>query len=128
MAEVYYFGCWEQAGHHMRDSSRRSISQHEAARLGIPSDHDLDGGPMFLPQPERKGIGMLTYLPACNVTVLAWWGSPWDQRGAVNAAVLVRGQHDADAVWQAFEVAYPSLAPKLQRPTLLRSSTTQERK
>lgn len=118
MSEVYYFGCQNQAGHHLRDRTGRSIGDHDSVRLRIPRDFDLDGGPLFLPFPERKGQGAITYLPACDITVLAWWGNPWDSRGAVNTAVLMRGKHDYDSVWRAFEEAFPSLAPKLPRPQL----------
>lgn len=96
MKEVFYFGCNEQSGHHLIDRHGRHIGHHDAERFRIPRDHDLDGGPMFLPDPEKVGTGALTYLPACDVTVLAWWGSPWDKRGKVNTAVLVRGKLDAD--------------------------------
>lgn len=121
MIEVYYFGCWEQAGHHLRDRSGRSIGDHESTRLRIPRDFDLDGGPLFLPHPERVGRGAVTYLPACNVTVLAWWGSPWDKRGAVNSAVILRGRHDADGAWTAFTEAFPRLASQLMKPETLPS-------
>lgn len=117
--EVYYFGCKDRAGHYLIDRSHRSLGHHDANRLNIPRDHDLDGGPMFLPHPEKVGSGALTYLPACDLTVLAWWGNPWDKRGAVNTAVMVRGHHDADAVWAAFEQQFPHVAPKLTRPELI---------
>lgn len=126
MAEVYYFGCWGKAGHHLRDASKHSLGQHESDRLRIPRDFDLDGGPVFLPHPERVGSGALTYLPACNITVLAWWGSPWDKRGAVNSAILVRGQHDADAAWEAFQERFPQLSVALQKPTMAALSTRKQ--
>lgn len=116
MSEVYYFGCKDRAGHYLHDSSLRLV--RDPRKLRIPSEHDLDGGPMFLPHPEKKGSGALTYLPACDITVLAWWGNPWDSRGAVNTAVLVRGKHDAEAVWTAFTKECPYLAAKLERPNV----------
>lgn len=119
MAEVYYFGCDGQAGHHLRATSGwRTLSSHDAQRLRVPADHALDGGAAFLPYPEKKGVGALTYCPANDLTVLAWWGNPWDERGAVNNAVMVRGQHDFDSLWSAFEKAFPNIAPKLSKPTI----------
>lgn len=112
--EVYFFGCWNESGHHLWDVRRGHVRNPE--RLRIPADTDLDGGPMFLP-PERLGDGALTYLPACNVTILAWWGSPWDGRGKVNNAIVARGFHSDDEVWVAFERLYPSLAA-LSRPNV----------
>lgn len=125
MAEVYYFGCNERAGHHLHRAGHwRTIDYHEAQTMRVPSAEAMDGGAIFLPYPEQRGLGALTYLPANDLTVLAWWGSPWDSRGAVNTAVMVRGQHDVDAVWAAFEQAFPLIAPKLSRPEVASSSTT----
>jgi hypothetical protein len=119
MGEVYFFGCLGQAGHYLHRARHwRTLDHHEAKQMRVPSDHALDGSAIFLPFPELKGNGALTYLPANDLTVLAWWGSPWDGRGAVNSAILVRGRHDVDAVWQAFEKAFPEFAPKMPRPTV----------
>ncbi len=119
MAEqVYYFGCWEEPGHHFWASSGRLVSNREQALL--PRSHHLDGTELFLPSPEREGQGALTYLPALDLTVLAWWGgNPWDSRGAVNQAVMVRGNHDADSVWQVFCAEFPVLSAQLKRPSLI---------
>jgi hypothetical protein len=115
MSEVYFFGCWGDAGHHLRDPLKRMVRDPD--RIRIPSDRVLDGGPMFLPPVQQK-IGALTYLPACDITVLAWWGNPWDTRGGVNNAVLVRGQHTLDSAWAAFEEEIPTLAAKLTKPNV----------
>lgn len=111
MDNVYFFGCNEQSGHHLYPRVDFNTQLYHVSRA-------IDGCPMLLP-PESIGAGALTYLPAIDMTDLAWWGSPWDSRPGVNNHVLVRGQHDADAVWKAFEVAFPRLAQKLQRPSVV---------
>lgn len=125
MAEVYFFGCLGRAGHFLHRAGHwRTLDYHEAQKMRVPSDSALDGGASFLPLPECRGEGALTYLPANDLTVLAWWGSPWDNRGAVNSAVMVRGKHDADAVWSAFEQAFPEFAPKIERPRIASATGT----
>lgn len=119
MAEVYYFGCKDRAGHHLHASSGRSVSYHDAPRLRVPCM--MDGDAAFLPYPEKIGEGALTYLPANDLTILAWWGNPWDSRPGVNNSVMVRGRHDLDAVWSVFEQTFHDLAPKLKKPNVNRT-------
>ena len=86
-------------------------------RLRIPSPRDLDCSSMLLP-PENVGAGSLTYLPACNITVLAWWGSPFDARPGANNAILIRGQFSLNSLWHEFTKSFPTLAPKLECPVV----------
>ena len=116
MSEVYFFGCWNASGHFLRDQAKQLV--RDAKRLRIPSDIVLDGGPMFLP-PEKVGTGALTYLPACDITLLAWWGNPFDTRPGTNNAILIRGAYGRDSMWHEFSQAFPTLAPKLERPIVL---------
>jgi len=85
----------------------------------IPRPHQLDGGQLFLPRLERKGDACLTYLPAPDRTVLAWWGSPFDERGAVNSAIITEGNVSAEECWQRFVDQFSDLA-QLPKPNLLR--------
>ena len=116
MSEIYYFGCWGRAGHFLFDPSKQEPRGQNYYLL--PRAEDIDASPMFLPHPERKGAGALTYLPAIDLTILAWWGNPWDNRGKVNSAVLLRGRHDVDLVWSEFQMAFLSLAAQLTKPAV----------
>ena len=118
---VFFFGCNEQTGHHLISGQMgMSVRDFECDRYMIPKDHHLDGTFIFLPRPERKGEGALTYLPGTDRTVLAWWGSPFDARGAVNNAIIVFGKATVDEVWAKFTARYPRLAQLLPRPTIVR--------
>ena len=120
---VLFFGCNEQAGHHLIGPSGYSVRDFEADRLMVPHDHQLDGSCIFLPRPEVAGNGAVTYLPATDWTILAWWGSPFDKRGAVNNAIIVSGKVRAEECWRLFAAAFPTLASKLMMPRIVAEST-----
>lgn len=115
---IVFWGCNLGAGHYLWRDDHDTWLDFDAERLGLPTPSQLDATRLFLPRPEQKGEGMLTYLPAPNLTVLAWWGSPFDKRGAVNSAVIVGGKLGAYEVWAAFEQRFPRLAPQVPKPTL----------
>ncbi len=116
---IVYFGCWGRAGHFMHSPGRQYLSDQEIKRNGIPTAAQLDGGRLFLPYPEKVGTGAVTYLPAPNLTVLAWWGNnPWDQRGAVNQAVITSGELGKTEMWKRFVRYFPELSEKLNQPLI----------
>jgi len=118
---IAYFGCWGEAGHYLWAPGKQRLWD----RNEWPRDYHLDGGILFLPLPERAGYGAITFLPVPGITVLAWWGSPWDKRRAVNSAVMVRGNVPAlDAIWAAFAKSFPELAAQLQKPVLLETANS----
>lgn len=113
-----YFGCWDAAGHYLWTPNKHGLTRHDADRMLIPTAGTLDGSLLFLPRPEKKGTGSLTYLPAPNRTILAWWGSPWDNRGAVNAAFITNGDLGETAMWQRFIRHFPDLSTEIKQPTI----------
>ncbi len=113
---IVYFGCWNEAGHFLWEPGRRSLRDYDADKMFIPTASQLDGTKLFLPSPEKVGTGSLTFLPAPNLTILAWWGNPWDKRGAVNSAIITNGNLDETEMWQRFAGYFPELAEKLTRP------------
>lgn len=114
---IAYFGCWDGPGHFLRMPGK--YDPLHSQRDVLPTTAHLDGSILFLPRPEKVGIGAITYLPAPHLTILAWWGSPFDTRGAVNSAVIVSGHvQSLDAIWASFEKHFPELAAKLSRPEI----------
>lgn len=113
-----YFGCWNEAGHFLWGPGQRSLYDHQIREMVIPTPGDLDGSLLFLPRPEKTGTGCVTYLPAINRSILAWWGSPWDKRGAVNAAFITNGDVGAVAMWQRFARYFPELSAAIDQPTV----------
>lgn len=117
---LLYFGCWGQAGHYLFDRNKRSI--YDSRAEGLPFNHEaLDGSSVFLPNPERRGIGALTHVVRGDdaYTVFAWWGSPFDTRGRVNAAIIASGWDSADELWRRFSIVYEPLAKLLSKPIIL---------
>lgn len=102
-----YFGCWKEPGHYLWVPPGRRASRLEERDYLAPKE--LDCNLIFLP-PEVVGCGALTLLPGCRKTVLAWWGSPYDRRGKVNSAIIVRGIiANPVTVWQSFRTLFPEL-------------------
>lgn len=120
-ARLWFFGCRDQAGHYLTAPNGQGVRDFEADNLNIPRAAELDGSVIFLPFPEIIGRGALTYLPANDRTVLAWWGSPWDSRGKVNNALIGAGYMTADALWQHAAQQMPSLMARLAMPTIMRA-------
>ena len=114
---IVYFGCWDRPGHFLWNQNKQWVSDRDIERLLLPTAGTLDGSRLFLPYPEKVGAGAVTYLPAPDRTVLAWWGlNLWDQRGAVNSAIITNGNLDQTEMWQRFAGYFPELAEKLTRP------------
>ena len=114
-----YFGCLRKPGHHLFRPDGRSMSGFEARSERWPEPSSLDANPLLLPIQEQAGRAICTYLPAINVTVLAWWGSPFDSRPKVNSAVLIRGLYSGPQVWEHFCSAFRELAEELTPPEIV---------
>jgi hypothetical protein len=117
---IVYFGCWRQAGHFLwlPGWDRTSTRDFEIERLKIPKETQLDASILFLPRPEQKGMGMATYLPAPDRTVFAWWGSPFDNRGQVNSALIVEGKKGFDETWELFRAKFPDPENRISKPMI----------
>ena len=114
---VVYFGCWGQAGHFLFLPNGQHVYDYEIRTMSLPTAAQLDASKLFLPQPEKVGTGAVTYLPAIDRSILAWWGNnPWDKRGAVNSAIITNGNLVSTEVWQQFTKHFPDLSAKLAVP------------
>ncbi len=113
---IFYFGCWDRPGHFLWAPDKRYLSDSDIRRLSLPTAAALDGSRLFLPRPEKKGTGTRTYLPAPHLTILAWWGNPWDSRGAVNSAIIAEGKLSATGIWRVFTRYFPELSAQLAVP------------
>ena len=114
---IVYFGCWGQAGHFLWLPNRQHAYDHEIREMVLPTAAQLDASKLFLPRPEKVGTGTITYLPALNRTILAWWGNnPWDKRGKVNSAIITNGNLGEIELWQRFVRYFPDLSAKLAVP------------
>lgn len=114
---ILFFGCINRAGHYLWLPNLNKISESEAHNMKVPTARQLDNTCFFLPRPEKVGTSQLTYLPAPDLSVLAWWGNnPWDKRGAVNSAIITNGELGTVAMWQRFVRYFPDLSVELSVP------------
>lgn len=115
--DTAFFGCWNQAGHYLRDEKGTLI--YNAHLVGLPKPEDLDGSHLFLPYPEVIGHGHLTYLPALDLSVMSWWNRVFDTRGKVNSHIMVRGHiESAGTMWRVFVNRYPEVARNHEVPII----------
>lgn len=110
--KIFYFGCWGSPGHFLWANGRRWAERSD--ECPFKPEH-LDGS-ILLPRPEKVGTGALTFVRGW--TVLAWWGSPWDKRPAVNCAITIKGKLEFESLWNAFVGQFPELAAHIQPPTI----------
>lgn len=120
---IFYFGCWDKPGHFLYRPTREMVRDDRCAQLQIPAPAQLDATVLFLPQPERVAFGARTYLPAPNCTILAWWGNPWDSRGAVNNAIILRDHATIDEIWDLFIEHFSGIAAAISRPEIVSRPT-----
>jgi hypothetical protein len=114
---VYYFGCWDQAGHYLVDPSGRNVSQ---AGPFTPSNLDVTFPPrMSKPghsvssrSVEDETIVVLEHWQGW--TVLAMWDRSIDTRGASNAAFIAEGKHTHDEMWELARRYYPKIVARLK--------------
>lgn len=115
---ILHFGCRGKPGHYLTYPNGQSVRDFDCDRIGSPKPSDLDASPLFLP-PERPGDGAITYLPAMDRTVLAWWDRTFDERGKCNMAIIVSGKATAEECWRRFSGRFADLAPKLKMPKVV---------
>ena len=113
---MYYFGCWDQAGHYLDEPSGQNV--HAA---GPFTDSNLDG--TFPPKIHKPGgnygeciedetIAVLAHWRGW--TVLAMWDRSIDTRGASNAAFVAEGEHTHAEMWELARQRYPQIVARLK--------------
>lgn len=115
-----FFGCWGNAGHYLFYPDKTHPREEEALARGFPVHH-LDGSTVFLPHPEIKGHGRLTYLPAPDIHILSWWNSVYDTRGAVNSHFMYKATSGNLSIWNAWHAFchfFPDIAKDHTKPII----------
>lgn len=132
---AYYFGCWQQPGHHLYHVGGRAVHSHDGVPFD-PSDNArwLDGG--LAPRCVGSSIGR----PCCaflggvriqsteapqgrfllhwirGYTLIAWWDrTQGDDRGACNSVFIVEGEHTAAEMLALWPELFPLQAANLKR-------------
>lgn len=119
---VYYFGCWNQAGHYLHDPSGRVLSQEKVGpfdvygKTGLPLDGKFTPGPH--PQYGTGGLLQdesfvaLTY--ARGWTVMAMWDRSVDTRGGCNANFIAEGRLTEAEMWALARQHFPQIVERLK--------------
>jgi hypothetical protein len=110
---MYYFGCWQEAGHYLRTPDGRT------GEYALPHDfpfrvHTLDGG--FLPPklPETEGRATLFHINGW--TVMTFWDRSVDKRGACNSSFVFRGKLTFAEACALAADKFPSVWNRFQFP------------
>jgi hypothetical protein len=120
-AEVYYFGCWEQAGHYWRAPHYKSHFDIED-RVGSNIHPRIDSGfcPGSIPgksqfdrsRPEVQGEACLHHVDGW--TILSFWDRSVDRRGCSNSSFVVLGTWTMDDVLDVARTKFPSVLNRIQ--------------
>lgn len=106
---LYFFGCWNDGGHHLFGPDSRRIAKPE--RFGIPiTPAKLDAD--FAPKDPRQTEGRATVTHLHGWTIVAWWDRAGDDRYGSNSAFLMKGEHTLTAVLLEAGEQYPELLPR----------------
>lgn len=134
---VYYFGCWNQAGHYMfgphggfvHSSEYRALECYGADRRHIDGTlaprRGRDGKIFWAGQlkghrwPEGAECPQgqcLVHQLDNGFTYMQWWDrNQGDKRGACNSTVLLEGKHDFETMVRALRAHFPTVAANLDK-------------
>jgi hypothetical protein len=105
---IYYWGCWEQAGHHLW--SRHPGQPPHAALprwLAQPWRTRLDAGLLAAIEPGPPV--QLVYAQLDGWTAIAWWDRTVDDRPGSNSAFLAPELLSEDEILARAQVDWPEI-------------------
>jgi hypothetical protein len=117
---VYYFGCWDRAGHYLHAPSGKTLDGVGPFYVwdfehGIPLDGTFAPGPYS--RQSREGYedeyaASLTHIRGWSV--LAMWDRSVDARSASNAAFIAEGFLTMEAMWSLARTYFPRVVARLK--------------
>lgn len=112
----------EGSERHAYDELQRYVSDRHLIEYGWLTPQQLDRSKIYLPPARLQHRARLTRLVRMDLSVLAWWGSPFSKDPDANTALQVRGNLGADQIWRLFNLRQKELAEQFKhrdcRPTL----------
>lgn len=108
--KVFYFGCWGEKGHYLRDVNRNHVRNDRTATPWEGMDGVLCPGyvrymPFNTPQPE--GEAALHHKEGW--TALAFWDRSVDSRGGCNSVFFAEGTYGPHAMIEIAKTHFPSV-------------------
>ena len=116
---VYFFGCWDRAGHFLHEPGGRAPHRPNLGPLG--NGDVLDGG--FTPGPHRPSYSekrnpedetAVSLTQFQGWTILSMWDRTVDKRGACNAEFVAEGLHDLAEMWALAREHFPQIVARLK--------------
>ncbi len=133
-SDVFYFGCWGEAGHYLHDPTGHCPRESHAIEhfMFNGEKRHLDGnlaprllgsklscGKLEGPYPRSAECPQGQFLRhelSTGFTAIAWWDrNQGDTRGACNSTVLVRGSHTTETMLANFAHHFPSVKARLDK-------------
>jgi hypothetical protein len=105
MENIFFFGCWSGAGHHLQDATGR-VRYQLPQDFPMPPDF-LDTGllPPKLPEVE----GRATFVHLNGWTIISFWDRSVDTRGKCNSAFVMRGIYSFEDAIEKAKAAFPQI-------------------
>jgi len=113
---MYYYGCWQQAGHFMHEPGGATV------RSAGPFGNWIDG--YFPPATSSRhhatdvnpyqDESLAALIHTKGWTVLAMWDRSLDTRYACNATFLIEGEHTTAEMWALARQHYPQIVARLK--------------
>lgn len=110
---LFYFGCWNGAGHYLRGPSENMGVAVGPFTLGMLDGgfayHVRDRSGMFVQ--DENAVSVTHYK---GWTVMAMWDRSVDTRGGSNAAFICDGLRSHEEMWKLARKYYPRIVARLK--------------
>lgn len=118
--EAYFFGCWKECGHVLRDKHGYSVGEYGKNKL--PADFpikpdSLDGSLLYGIKEQIEGRTVLSHIG--NWTIISFWDRSVDKRPGSNASFVIRGKKTLDEAKEIAKAEFPSIYNRFTFPLIL---------
>jgi hypothetical protein len=105
--KVYYFGCFDDVGHHLHDSDGCTISDRNATPWSWP---EVDGS--LAPEGEQfQSLALLHKKEGW--TAIAFWDRTLDTRGNSNSAFFAEGDFTFEEMLELAKKYFPAQVKRI---------------
>jgi hypothetical protein len=104
--ECFYFGCWDEVGHHLWSNTRRTMHERSLPR-DFPVRIDILDGGLLGYFPETEGVAVVVHVG--NWTIVSFWDRSVDERGKSNSSFVMRGKLNLDDALLVAQDKFPSI-------------------
>lgn len=113
---IYFFGCWERAGHYLHAVDGRQLRWAEG-----PWGYAIDGGLLDKRVAQVEGVAVVAQRDGW--TAVSFWDRSVDKRQGSNAAFLVDELVTGEELLARARVAFPTIFARFTFPVVLTPRT-----